>query len=55
MLIGTLRWRDTFNIPAALEENFPKEIFGNLGHVYGHDKEGHPVVCASKFVLAYYN
>ncbi|TFK39893.1 CRAL-TRIO domain-containing protein [Crucibulum laeve] len=44
MFVSTLRWRESFNIEAALEEKFPEDIFGQLGHVYGHDKEGRPVV-----------
>lgn len=44
MMVATLRWRDEFNIEAALKEEYPKEIFGQLGHVYGRDKGGRPVV-----------
>ncbi|THU86219.1 CRAL/TRIO domain-containing protein [Dendrothele bispora CBS 962.96] len=44
MFVATLRWRDEFNVEAACKEEFPKDIFGNLGHIYGHDKQGHPVV-----------
>ncbi|KAF9006036.1 CRAL-TRIO domain-containing protein [Cyathus striatus] len=44
MFVNTLRWRKSFNIEAALEEKFPEDIFGQLAHVYGHDKEGRPVV-----------
>ncbi|KAF8202388.1 CRAL-TRIO domain-containing protein [Pholiota molesta] len=42
--IGTLRWRESFNMPAALEENFPQDIFKNLAHIYGLDKGGRPVI-----------
>ncbi|KAF9479590.1 CRAL/TRIO domain-containing protein [Pholiota conissans] len=42
--IGTLRWRESFNIPAALEEEFPKDVFENLAHIYGLDKAQRPVV-----------
>lgn len=44
MLIATLRWRDEFNVDAATKEDFPSDVFENLGHVYGHDKDGRPVV-----------
>ncbi|KAJ8495297.1 hypothetical protein ONZ45_g12922 [Pleurotus djamor] len=44
MMVATLRWRDQFNVDAAMKETFPEEIFGQLGHVYGKDKEGRPVV-----------
>lgn len=43
MFISTLRWRDSFNVDAAMKEEFPDEVFGKLGKVYGKDKEGHPV------------
>jgi len=45
MFVSTLRWRESFNIEAALNEDFPQEVFGNLGGVYGKDKGGRPVVC----------
>ncbi|KAF5355335.1 hypothetical protein D9758_006054 [Tetrapyrgos nigripes] len=44
MFVATLRWRDEFNVEAACKEEFPQDIFGNLGHIFGHDKQGHPVV-----------
>jgi hypothetical protein len=44
MLVNTLRWREEFDIKAALVEDFPKDIFGNVGYISGHDKEGRPVV-----------
>lgn len=43
MFISTLRWRDTFNVDAAVKEEFPDDVFGKLGMVHGKDKEGHPV------------
>lgn len=43
MLVATLRWRDEFNVDALMDEKFPEELFGNLGFVSGHDKEGRPV------------
>ncbi|KAJ7117686.1 CRAL-TRIO domain-containing protein [Mycena epipterygia] len=44
MFVATLRWRDEFDVDAALKEEFPEDVFGKLGHIYGHDKEGRPVV-----------
>jgi len=43
MLVNTLRWRDEMKIDEIMKEEFPKDIFGNLGHVYGKDKGGRPV------------
>lgn len=43
MFISTLRWRDSFDVGAAMKEEFPDEVFGKLGKVHGKDKEGHPV------------
>lgn len=43
MFLNTLRWRDEFDIEAAMKEEFPEEIFAGLGHVYKTDKEGRPV------------
>ncbi|KAH7920377.1 CRAL/TRIO domain-containing protein [Leucogyrophana mollusca] len=43
MLISTLRWRESFGVDAALREDFPQDVFGGLGHVYGKDREGRPV------------
>ncbi|KAG2011423.1 SEC14 cytosolic factor [Coprinopsis cinerea AmutBmut pab1-1] len=44
MLVGTLRWRESFNIEAALKEEFPQDLFGKLAHVHGVDKENRPIV-----------
>ncbi len=54
MMIATLRWRDEFKVEDVMKETFP-EVFDGFGHVYGHDKEGLPVVCAafSAFVLGF--
>ncbi|EIM86857.1 CRAL/TRIO domain-containing protein [Stereum hirsutum FP-91666 SS1] len=43
MMIATLRWRDEFKVDEAINETFDAKIFGNMGHVYGKDKEGRPV------------
>ncbi|KAF8824585.1 hypothetical protein HHX47_DHR8000486 [Lentinula edodes] len=44
MFIATLRWRDQFNVEAAGKEEFPQDVFRQLGHIYGQDKAGRPVV-----------
>ncbi|KAJ8590142.1 CRAL TRIO domain-containing protein [Rhizopogon salebrosus TDB-379] len=43
MLISTLRWRKYFDVDGAMKEEFPEEVFGQLGRTYGKDKEGHPI------------
>lgn len=43
MLKKTILWRDSFKPEETLHEDFPSNIFGNLGHVSGIDKEGRPV------------
>ena len=43
-MVATLRWRELFGVDAAMKEEFPAEIFGQLGHVFGTDTEGRPVV-----------
>jgi len=43
MLVNTLRWRQEINIEEIVKEDFPQDIFGNLGHLYGKDKGGRPV------------
>lgn len=43
MLLATLRWREEMNIDAILKEEFPHDVFGALGRIYGYDKEGRPV------------
>ena len=49
MMIATLRWRDEFKVEDAMKETFP-DVFNGFGHVYGHDKEGRPIVCATCFL-----
>ncbi|RXW23990.1 hypothetical protein EST38_g1859 [Candolleomyces aberdarensis] len=44
MLVNTLRWRESFNVEAVMKEEFPEDIFGNMGKIYGLDKERRPVV-----------
>ncbi|KAJ7252470.1 CRAL/TRIO domain-containing protein [Mycena rebaudengoi] len=44
MFVATLRWRDEFNVDAAMKEEFPQDVFGKLGHIFGKDKQGRPVV-----------
>lgn len=43
MLVATIRWRDIFDIDKAVKDEYPKEVFGGLGHVYGKDNGGRPV------------
>ncbi|KAG6902585.1 hypothetical protein C0995_014592 [Termitomyces sp. Mi166 len=44
MFVSTLRWRTSINIDAVLKEEFPEDVFGNVGHIFGHDHQGRPVV-----------
>ena len=50
MMIATLRWRDEFKVEDAMKETYPDEL-NVFGHVYGHDKEGRPVVCVAFSLL----
>ena len=43
MLTATIRWRESFGIDKAMKEEYPADVFGELGHVYGKDKGGRPV------------
>lgn len=43
MLVATLRWRDEFKVDEVLRETFDEKVFGNVGHIYGKDKLGHPI------------
>ncbi len=45
-MIATLRWRDEFKVEEAMKETYP-DVLNGFGHLYGRDKEGRPVVCAS--------
>ena len=47
MLVKTLRWREHFGVAAAMKEEFPEELFGQLGRLFGRDKGGRPVMCVS--------
>ncbi|KAJ7173750.1 CRAL TRIO domain-containing protein [Mycena filopes] len=44
MFVATLRWREEFNVDAAVKEEFPQDVFGKLGHIFGKDKAGRPVI-----------
>ncbi|KAF9454230.1 CRAL/TRIO domain-containing protein [Macrolepiota fuliginosa MF-IS2] len=44
MFQGTLRWRKSFDMEGALQEKFPEGLFDKMGHVYGKDKEGRPIM-----------
>ncbi|KAJ1798037.1 Non-classical phosphatidylinositol transfer protein (PITP), partial [Coemansia sp. RSA 2598] len=43
MLKNTLVWREKFNVADIMNEEFPEDVFANVGFVYGHDPEGRPV------------
>ena len=43
MLVDTLKWRIEFKVDDVTKEEFPKDIFENLGHIYGTDKGGRSV------------
>ena len=43
MLVDTLRWREEFKVEEATKAEYPKDVFGNLSHIYGKDKGGRPV------------
>lgn len=51
MLSDTLKWREDFKLTEVLQEEFPEDVFGNLGRIYGKDKEGHPVVYVVSLLL----
>jgi phosphatidylinositol transfer protein SFH5 len=51
MLIATLRWRDEFKVTEAIKEEFPEDVFGKLGYVYGKDKSGGPVAYVCSFLF----
>jgi len=43
MMISTLKWRKEFKADGLLTEQFPEEIFGGVGRVFGKDKDERPV------------
>ncbi|KAJ2848920.1 Non-classical phosphatidylinositol transfer protein (PITP) [Coemansia brasiliensis] len=43
MLVNTLKWRAEFGVEGILQEEFPHDVFGNVGYLYGHDNDGRPV------------
>jgi len=43
MLVNTLRWRQEIRVDELMKEEFPQEVFGNLGHIFGKDIGGRPV------------
>ncbi|KAL5531370.1 hypothetical protein ACEPAG_4247 [Sanghuangporus baumii] len=43
MLVKTLKWRLEFKTDEILKEDFPQDVFGNIGHIYGKDKDGRPI------------
>ncbi|KAG6908954.1 hypothetical protein DXG01_002560 [Tephrocybe rancida] len=44
MFVSTLRWRTSIGIDALLKEEFPQDVFGDVGHIFGRDHQGRPVV-----------
>ena len=49
MIISTFKWRDEFKTDELATEEFPEDVFGPVGHVFGKDKEGRPVTYVPKF------
>ncbi|KAF9646226.1 CRAL/TRIO domain-containing protein [Thelephora ganbajun] len=43
MMISTLKWREEFKTDEVVTEEFPQDLFGSVGHVFGKDKDGRPV------------
>ena len=52
MLIDTFKWRKEFDMESLTSETFDEDIFGKIGYIAGHDKEGRPVTV---FVAYSYN
>lgn len=50
MLVSTLAWRKEFKIDELLDEKFDDAVFGKIGYVSGHDKEGRPVTYVQPFM-----
>ena len=42
-MISTLKWREEFKIDELVNEEFPQDLFGSVGHIFGKDKDGRPV------------
>lgn len=42
-MVATLRWRDELKVEDLLKEEFPEDIFGKVGYVFGHDVDGRPI------------
>ncbi|KAJ1858859.1 Non-classical phosphatidylinositol transfer protein (PITP) [Coemansia sp. RSA 1822] len=43
MLVNTLQWRAEYGTDSILDEQFPDDVFGHVGMLYGRDKDGRPV------------
>jgi hypothetical protein len=43
MMISALKWRAEFKTDELATEEFPQDVFGPVGHVFGKDKDGRPV------------
>ncbi|KAF5361723.1 hypothetical protein D9756_002255 [Leucocoprinus leucothites] len=44
MFQTTLRWRKSFDVEGAMTQKYPEGLFDSMGHIYGKDKEGRPVM-----------
>jgi len=47
MMISTLKWREEFKVDELVNEEFPQDIFGPVGHIFGKDRDGRPVTYGS--------
>ncbi|KAJ2501359.1 Non-classical phosphatidylinositol transfer protein (PITP) [Coemansia sp. RSA 1972] len=43
MLTNTLQWRAEYGADTILDEQFPEDVFGHVGMLYGRDVDGRPV------------
>lgn len=53
MLIDTLKWRIEFKVDEILKEEFPEDVFGNVGYIYGKDKGSRPVTYVGNTPVRY--
>ncbi|EMD38799.1 hypothetical protein CERSUDRAFT_112536 [Gelatoporia subvermispora B] len=44
MLSDTLKWREEFKVDEVTKAEYDEETFGGVGKIFGHDKDGRPVV-----------
>ena len=43
MMISTFKWRNEFKTDELVTEEFPQDVFGPVGHIFGTDKVRRPV------------